>query len=200
MRNAIPHVLALLVASSAAGCDEKKAAPAAETAPAPTPPPAPTPVKPPEPVEEAKPTRPAKIETEVTAERRTKAEGAVPEAKGFLVAQSLEEKLKANKTLKEKAGGVAAFDKMAKGKWVLFTGPISNPTESGFDLGITYTPQIKGDMMGMSRQWFPITFSSVKGYDSTKFKPGQMVVVLAKYAGAQKASPGDELVATGSWQ
>jgi hypothetical protein len=200
MRNAIPHVLALFVVSAAAACDDKKAAPAAETAaPAPTPPPAPTPAKPPEPVAEAKSSRPEKIETEVTAERRGKAEAAVPEAKGFVVAQSLEDKLKANKTLKEKAAGVTAFDKMAKGKWLLFAGPISNPTESGFDLGITYTPQIKGDMMGMSRQWFPITFSSVKGYESTKFKPGQMVVVLAKYEGAQKASPGNELVATGNW-
>ena len=201
MRNAMPHVLALLVVSLAAACDEKKPAPAAETAaPAPTPPPAPTPAKPPEPAEEAKPSRPEKIETEVTASRREKAEAAVPEAKGFLVAQSLEEKLKANKALKEKAGGVAAFDKMAKGKWVLFAGPIANPTETGFDIGITYTPQIKGDMMGMSRQWFPVTFSSVKGYESGKFKPGQMVVVLAKYGGTQTASPGNELVATGNWQ
>jgi hypothetical protein len=39
----------------------------------------------------------------------------------------------------------------------------------------------------------------VKGYDSTKFKPGQMVVVLARYAGAGKASPGNELVATKNW-
>jgi hypothetical protein len=88
---------------------------------------------------------------------------------------------------------------MAQGKWVLFAGPIANPTEGGFDIGITYTPQIKGDMMGMSRQWFPVTFTDVKGYDSSRFKSGQMVVVIAKYAGKQKASPGNELVATGNW-
>jgi hypothetical protein len=54
-------------------------------------------------------------------------------------------------------------------------------------------------MMGMSRQWFPVTFSDVKGYDQSAFKVGQMVVVLAKYTGKQKAGPGHELVAIGAW-
>jgi hypothetical protein len=198
MRIALITAVSLLVSASVTGCEDKKPAPAAETASTPPPPPAPTPQKTAEPVAEAK-SRPDKIETEVTPDRRSKAEAAVPEAKGFLVGQSLEEKLKANKTLKEKEAGVTAFDKLAKGKWVLFTGPISNPTEAGFDLGITYTPQIKGDMMGMSRQWFPVSFTDVKGYEASKFKVGQMVVVLAKYDGKQKASPGNELVATGNW-
>ncbi|HEX4340906.1 MAG TPA: hypothetical protein VH062_33590 [Polyangiaceae bacterium] len=197
MRIAVIPVLSLLCISVTA-CDDKKPAPVAETAATP-PPPAPTPQKSAEPPPEAKRSRPEKLETEVTPERRTKAEAAVPEAKGFLVGQTLEEKLKAMKTLKEKEAGVTAFDKLAKGKWVLFTGPISNPTDSGFDLGITYTPQIKGDMMGMSRQWFPVTFTDVKGYEASKFKPGQVVVVLAKYEGKEKASPGNELVETGNW-
>ncbi len=197
MRIVLAHVVPFFVAVSVLGCEDKKPAPAAETATAPKPPPpAPTPEKPPEP---PKSTRPEKIETELTADRRSKAESAVPEAKGFLVVQGLEEKLKANKTLKEKAAGVTAFDKLAKGKWILFTGPISNPTDSGFEMGVTYTPQIKGDMLGMSRQWFPVSFSDVKGYEASKFKAGQMVVVLAKYDGKEKASPGNELVATGNW-
>jgi hypothetical protein len=156
---------------------------------------------PPEPVhkEPPKSTRPEKIDVELTADRRSKIEAAVPEAKGFVVASALEEKLKANKKLKEKEGGVAAFDKMASGKWVLFTGPIANLTESGFDFGITYTPQIKGDVMGMSRQWFPVTLSEVKGYDASKFKVGNVLVVLAKYSGKQKAGPGQELVEAGTW-
>jgi hypothetical protein len=181
----------------AVGCDDaKKAEPAPSATPAPTPVATPTETAHKEP---PKSTRPEKIDVELTADRRTKAEAAVPEAKGFVVSSAIEEKLKANKKLKEKEGGVTAFDKMAGGKWVLFTGPIANLTESGFDMGITYTPQIKGDVMGMSRQWFPVTFSNVKGYDSTKFKVGNVVVVLAKYEGKQKAGPGTELVDAGAW-
>jgi hypothetical protein len=187
-------VVPCLVACS----EEKKTEAAPSAAPAPTRTPTPPPA--PEPPKETKPSRPEKIETEVTADRRSKAEAAVPEAKGFLVGAALEEKLKANKALKEKEAGVKAFDKLATGKWILFAGPIANPTPGGFDVGITYTPQIPGDMMGMSRQWFPVSFSDVKGYDATAFKPGQMVVVLAKYTGKQKAGPGTELVAAGAWQ
>jgi len=192
---------ALIVAScvlpwGSIACSEEKKVPAEVTA---TAAPIPTPTPPPAPPKEEKPPRPAKIDTEVTAERRAKAEGANSDAKGFLVASSLEDKLKANKTLKAKEGGVTAFDKMASGRWVLFAGPLSNPTDSGFDLGITYTPQIPGDVMGMSRQWFPVTFSGVKGYDVSHFKAGQVVVVLAKYVGKQKAENGQELVAAGTW-
>jgi hypothetical protein len=191
-------VAVTLVLPVAVGCEEAKKAEAVPSA-APPPPPAPAPTPPPAPKEEPKPSRPEKIDTEVTAEHRAKAEAAVPDAKGFLVATSLEDKLKANKKLKEKEAGVAAFDKMAAGKWVLFSGPMANLTPTGFDIGITYTPQIAGDVMGMSRQWFPVTLSDVKGYDASQFKVGQVVVVLARYAGKQKASPGNELVATGSW-
>jgi hypothetical protein len=178
------------------GCSEEKKVAAttatATAAPTPTPTPAPPP-------KEDKPKRPAKIDTEVTADRRSKVEGANSDAKGFLVASELENKLKANKTLKAKEAGVTAFDKMASGRWILFAGPLSNPTDSGFDLGITYTPQMAGDVMGMSRQWFPVTFTGVKGYDVSQFKAGQVVVVLAKYVGKQKAENGTELVATGTW-
>lgn len=185
---------------STLGCEEQKKAEAVPSAaPAPTPTMAAAPSAAPPEKKEAKPGRPEKIDTEVTPERRAKAEAAVPEAKGFLVASELEEKLKANKKLKEKEAGVAAFDKLAAGKWVLFAGPSANLTASGFDVGITYTPQIPGDVMGMSRQWFPVTFTGVKGYESSQLEGGKVVVVLARYAGKQKASPGTELVAVGSW-
>lgn len=191
-------VAALGIVPSLVGCsEEKKAAAAATAAPAPTPTPAPLPSA--AAPREEKPKRPDKIDTELTADRRAKVEGSNADAKGFLVASELENKLKANKTLKAKEAGVTAFDKMASGHWILFAGPLSNPTDSGFDLGITYTPQIAGDVMGMSRQWFPVTFSGVKGYDSASFKAGQVVVVLAKYVGKQKAENGQELVAAGSW-
>jgi hypothetical protein len=192
-------VLASTAAVLALGCEEKKNESAATTAAAmPTPAPTPTPAPKPEP-EPAKPTRPEKIETEVTPERRAKAEAAVPDAKGFVVQSEIEEKLKGNKKNDKPEVSIPAFDKMAAGKWVLFAGPIANLTATGFDLGVTYTPQMPNDPMGMSRQWFPVTFSDVKGYEESKFKPGQMVVVLAKYAGKQKAGPGQELVEVGGW-
>jgi hypothetical protein len=197
VRSMSAGLTSLVVLLSCVGCDDPKKEPPKEVATAAaTPPPAP-----PEPVhkEEPKATRPEKIDQELTPERRTTAEAAVPDAKGFLVVSALEDKLKANKKLKEKTAGVAAFDKMASGKWVLFTGPVANLTDSGFDLGITYTPQIPGDVMGMSRQWFPVTFSDVKGYEASKFKVGQVVVVLARYDGKQKATPGTELVEAKAW-
>ena len=191
-------VLSALAVAAVMACEDAKKAPE----PPPSATPAPTPVAPPPEPEHKEPpksSRPEKIDVELTPDRRTKVETAMPEAKGFLVASAIEEKLKANKKLKEKEAGVAAFDKLTAGKWVLFTGPIANLTESGFDVGITYTPQMKGDVMGMSRQWFPVTFSNVKGYDSSKFEVGNVLVVLAKYAGKQKAGPGEELVEAGVW-
>ncbi len=44
-----------------------------------------------------------------------------------------------------------------------------------------------------------MSFTDVKGYDAEAIKAGQMVVVLAKYTGKQKASGGEELVAANHW-
>lgn len=188
--------LALILCS----CDEEKkkpAAPSATAAPIPTPPPAPMPAMPPE---EKKPTRPEKIETALTPERRQKIEAAIPDAKGFIVAADIEDGLKKAKFDKE-APALAGFDAKARGKWVLFVGPIGNMTPTGFDLPVTYTAQAEGDPFGMSRKWIAVTMSDVKGYDPSKFKGGgQMVVVLAKYDGKKKASSGYELVDLGHWQ
>jgi hypothetical protein len=176
-------------------CDEKKpapTAPSATVAPAPTPEPAPAP-----PPVAKKPERPENIDTKLTPERRTKIEAAIPESKGFLVETDLEDGLKKKKFDKEPPG-VAAFEAKARGKWVLFAGPISNTTGSGFDLPITYS-QAEGDSIGMSRKWFMVTFSDVKGYDASKFKAGQTIVVAARYNGKKLASPGSELVELGQW-
>ena len=186
--------LSLLLCS----CDTKQdtpAAPSATVAPAPVPPPAPTPAPPPE---EKKPSRPEKIEMTLTPERRQKVEAAIPEAKGFIVATDIEAGLKKKKLDKEPPA-VGGFEAKAHGKWVLFIGPISNTSPSGFDLPVTYA-QAEGDAMGMSRKWFMVTFAGVKGYDVSKFKGGETVVVLAKYDGKKKASSGYELVDLGDWQ
>jgi hypothetical protein len=193
-----------VVVSALVGCEEEKpkaSATAANAAPAPTPTPTPTPTPAPTPAPTAeKAARPTKLDTELTPARRAAIESKHAAAKGFLVASELEAKLKANKALKDKKGALAAFDKAASGKWVLFTGPMVNLTEEGFDVGIVYTPQLPNDPMGMSRQFFEVTLTKVDGYTKSAFKDGTMVVVLAKYNGAGKASPGHELVATGDWK
>lgn len=154
----------------------------------------------PEPKEPEEVARPTTISTELTDELRTSVEAAHSDAKGFLMGTELEEKLKKDPKNTAKAAALKSFDKLAKGKWVLFTGNLVNPTDAGFELGVTYTPLAPGDRIGISRQFFTVTFSNVEGYDSKSFKPGTMVAVLAKYNGDAVASPGYELVAEDKWK
>lgn len=180
------------------GCEEDKPAPTApivSTAPAAAPTPTPEPEAPP-----PKPSRPEKVDQTFTPERRSAIESKYAEAKGFLVAKELEVKLQANKALKDEKTALPAFDRLAKGKWLLFTGNAVNLTPQGFDMGMVYTPQIPGDLIGISKQWFPVTVSEIEGYKEGAFKNGDVAAVLVKYNGAGKASPGYELVATGVWQ
>jgi hypothetical protein len=182
------------------GCDTDKPAPtAASAAPSAALAPAPTPEAPkPEPKPEAE--RPEKIDVTLTPERRTAVESKYATEKGFLVEKEIEAKLQKNKALKDEKTALAAFDKLAKGKWILFAGNAANLSASGFDMGVVYTPQIPGDSIGMSKQWFPVTMSDVEGYKQDLLKVGDVVVVLVKYNGTGKASPGHELVATGVWK
>jgi hypothetical protein len=182
------------------GCDTDKPAPtAASAAPSAAPAPTPTPEAPkPEPKPESG--RPEKIDVTLTPDRRTAIESKYATEKGFLVEKEIEAKLQKNKALKDEKTALAAFDKLAKGKWILFAGNAANLSASGFDMGVVYTPQIPGDSIGMSKQWFPVTMSDVEGYKQDLLKVGDVVVVLVKYNGAGKASPGHELVATGVWK
>ena len=143
--------------------------------------------------------RPSKVDTELTASRRTAIESKYPAAKGFLVASDLQAKLKADKSLKDKKAAVAAFDRLARGKWVLFTGPLVNLSDDSFDIGLEYTPQLPNDPMGMSRQFFEVSMKEVEGYTKDAFKGGNVGIVLVKYNGSAAASPGYELVALGPW-
>jgi hypothetical protein len=190
-----------LTLTFATGCEEQKPAPEAKpaetasVAPA-APAPAPTPT-----ATQADPSqRPEKIETTLTDDRRAALETKYASAKGFLVAKDLEDKLKGDKKIKDKKAAVAAFDKAAKGKWVLFSGPLVNLTDTGFDLGVVYTSQMENDPLGMSRQFFEVTMSEIEGYEKDRFKAGNVVVVLAKYNGGGKAGPGHEAVASGAWK
>lgn len=144
--------------------------------------------------------RPSKVDTELTDARRASLESTYPSAKGFVVAAEIEAKLKKDKTLKDKKTGISAFDRAARGKWVLFSGPVVNLTDDGFDLVVVYTPQLPNDPMGMSRQFFEVTLSKIEGYTKEAFKSNSVGVVLAKYNGAGKASPGYEVVSTAAWK
>ena len=184
------------------GCDDPKPAPAAASAtPSAAPAPAPTPTpEAPKPEPKAEASRPEKIDLTLTPERRTAIETKYASEKGFLDEKELESKLQKNKALKDEKTALAAYDKLAKGKWILFAGNAANLSASGFDMGVVYTPQIPGDSIGMSKQWFPVHMSEIEGYKQDALKVGDMVVVLVKYDGAGKASPGQELVATGVWK
>jgi hypothetical protein len=137
---------------------------------------------------------------ELTPARRSAVEAKYPASKGFVAATDLQAKLKADKSLKDKKAAITAFDKLARGKWVLFAGPLVNATDDGFDIGLEYTPQLPNDPMGMSRQFFEVTMTEVAGYNKDAFKGGNVGVVLVKYNGAGKASPGYELVAADVWK
>ena len=193
-------VAAACLAFAVTGCDnstktaQAKPAPSAKAAAAVAPPVETTAAPKP-----AKPERPEHLDTKLTDARRDKIDKAHPEAKGFVVMTDLQDKLKKEKGLKAKEDGMRAFDKLAKGKWVLFTGPLTNENDKGFSVGVTYTPRVKGDVMGMSRQFFLVELTDVKGYDKDSMKNGTQVAVLAKYEGKGKASPGYELVAEGNW-
>jgi len=184
------------------GCeDEKPAAPAKSAAPlvAPAPAPSPSAIPAEAPKVEKTTARPSKVDPELTPARRGAVEAKYPNAKGFLAAADLQAKLKADKSLKDKKAAITAFDKLARGKWVLFTGPFVNTTDDVFDIGLEYTPQLPNDPMGMSRQFFEVTMSQIEGYRKDDFKGGNVGVVLVKYNGAAKASPGYELIAAGVW-
>jgi hypothetical protein len=191
-----------LVAALAA-CEEKK--PATESAPPPTASvapatPAPAPTAEQKPAKEETGQRPEKIQTELTDARREALETKYASAKGFLLAKDLENKLRGDKKIKDKKAAISAFDKAAKGKWILFSGPLVNLTDDGFDLGIVYTSQMANDPLGMSRQFFEVTMKEIEGYSKDKFKAGNVVVVLAKYTGDGKAGPGHEVVEAGAWK
>jgi hypothetical protein len=137
----------------------------------------------------------------LTPERRSKLESAAPETKGFLdQREELEPKL-FKQELKRGANDTAlkAFDKLAKGKYVLFSGYIIDPKPEGFDLAVRYTPRDPADPVGLTATWFPVHFTQVKGYDVTAYKGGEPIAVLAKYEGAQVATSARDLISLEEW-
>jgi hypothetical protein len=136
----------------------------------------------------------------VTPERRARVESLVPEARGFLTSEELEAKLYEMQLARGKdPAAVKALDKIAAGKWVLFTGNIGSLTASTFELPVRYTPRDPNDVMGITAVWIPVQLSNVKGYSEKEYRTGEFAVVLAKYEGAKKATPGHDVVLLQKW-
>src|SRR6188768_1333908 len=115
-------LLSLLLACE----DEKPASPSKPAAPIATPASTPSAAPAAAPKAEKTSERPSKVDTELTPARRSAIEAKYASAKGFLAASDLQVKLKADKSLKDKKAAIAAFDKLARGKWLLFSGPLVN--------------------------------------------------------------------------
>jgi hypothetical protein len=143
--------------------------------------------------------RPKEIELTLSAARRAKIEAAVPEAKGFLVAKELEADVQSINKINKKPRVVRWLDEQATGKWVLFTAPYNNLAGERFELPFTYARKSKRDPFGMSQMWVFVEFEDVKGHHALTLNNGDTAVILAKYAGNLKASPGHDLVALGLW-
>jgi hypothetical protein len=143
--------------------------------------------------------RPKQVDTALSAARRAKIESAVPEAKGFLVAQQLETEVEAIDKINKESLAVRWLDEQAKGKWVLFTAPYNKISGEGFELPFNYARKSKRDPFGMSRMWVFVEFEDVKGHSTLMLNNGATAVILAKYLGDLKASPGHDLIALGLW-
>lgn len=136
----------------------------------------------------------------LSPERRAKLESVVPEAKGFLDSRDIEASLY-KQELQRGANDTAlkAFDKLAKGRYVLFAGYIIDPKPDSFDMAVRYTPRDPADPVGLTATWFPVHFTQVKGYDATAYQGGESVAILAKYEGAQVASSARDAISLEEW-
>ena len=137
----------------------------------------------------------------LTAERRARIEAALPHVKGFLDAQQLEAELFEKNLARGKTKeAVAAFGRLAADQWVLFTGHLANPKPEGVDIAVRYTPRDANDPVGLTSTWFFVHVADVEGYDRAAYRTGDLVAVLARYDGKQRAAPGYDLVALDHWK
>jgi hypothetical protein len=136
----------------------------------------------------------------LSPEKRARVEALVPEAKGFLAGEELEQKLYGLELKRGKdADAVKVLDQLARGKWVLFTGNIGNITKEGCELPIRYTPKDPNDSLGLTSVWLPIRITKIEGYDAAEYRPGDLAAILARYDGEMKAGPGYDVVLLKSW-
>jgi len=136
----------------------------------------------------------------LTEARRAKIEQNYPEAKGFIEAAQLERDLYKRSLRRGKdAKATAELDRLAEGKWVLFTGNAITRKKDGFALPLRYTPRDPNDRLGLTSTWLSIEFSNIAGYDSAEYQPDEPMAVLAKYDGKNVAEPGYDLLLLNRW-
>jgi hypothetical protein len=143
--------------------------------------------------------RPMKIDHELTASRRSRVEEKFPETRGFLVEADLEEQMKGNKKIDRRERALEAFDELAKDRWVLFVGPMLNLDAEGCEMALAFIPESRRDKMAVTRLWFNVAISKIKGHQPVLLKDGQETAMLAKYLGNERASPAYDLVGLGLW-
>jgi hypothetical protein len=131
---------------------------------------------------------------------RSRLESRHPEAAGFVTVEDIEKKLFA---LDLKRGNddeaLKHIDRIAKGKWILMTGPVTAATPEGFELPIRYTPRDPADPMGLTSQWISVKLTGVEGFDAKEYRPGEKTAALVKYDGGGKASKGFDLIMLRQW-
>ena len=143
--------------------------------------------------------RPAKISHELTDARRRRIEQQLGEVRGFLVESELEEQMKNDKKIDRRERALESFDSLAKDRWVLFVGPMINLDAEGFQMAVAFIPESRRDKMAVTRLWFNVTISQIKGYRPVLLREGQETAVLARYQGNSQASPAYDLVGMGLW-
>lgn len=135
----------------------------------------------------------------INDQRRARVESFAPEAKGFLTSAELEESLyKLNLRRGKDDDAEKAFDRLAKGKWILFTGNVT-PKPGSAEMPIRYTPKDPKDDFGLTSTYFSVPVENIKGWDGSTYRTGEFAVILAKYEGKKKAGPGYDVVALEHW-
>ncbi len=144
--------------------------------------------------------RPQTIDRELTDARRARIEARIPEAEGFLVAADLEQQLQQDPDVDREEVALEKLDANAKGKWVLFVGPMLERDADGYVVTVTYHPGSKRDKMQVTPSWLRIEITEIRGYSTILTKDGMETAVVAKYLGKGKASPAHDLVGRSIWQ
>ncbi len=143
--------------------------------------------------------RPDKVNHELTDARRRLIEQKLGDTRGFLVESELEEQMKHDKKIDRRERALESFDGLAKDRWVLFVGPMINLDAEGFQVAVAFIPESRRDKMAVTRLWFNVTISQIKGYRPVLLREGQETAVLARYQGNGQASPSYDLVGMGLW-
>lgn len=134
---------------------------------------------------------------QLTPERRAKVEAAIPEAKDFVDAKQLGHDLDAgldfNKAFADALGKSA-------GKWVLFRGTMNAMQKDTFGIAVTMLEVDPNSPFGAPK-FLMFNAKDIKGYDASKYQPGDDGAVLAKVVAGKPLAigPGYDLVALGYW-